>query len=66
MHQKGVLVHLHSHGAISPILNDLVDCGFDIINPFDPEEGFDIEQVLRDYSKHFVVVGGMPASFWEW
>jgi uroporphyrinogen-III decarboxylase len=66
MHEKGVLVHLHSHGAITPILDDLVDCGFDIINPFDPEEGFDIEQILSNYSRHFVVVGGMPASFWEW
>ncbi len=66
MHKMGVLVHLHSHGAITPVLDDIADCGFDFVNPFDPEEGFDIEQVLREYSSSFVVVGGFPASFWMW
>ncbi|MFI4910888.1 MAG: uroporphyrinogen decarboxylase family protein [Sedimentisphaeraceae bacterium JB056] len=66
MHEKGVLVHLHSHGAISPVLNDIADCGFDFVNPFDPEEGFDIEYLLKEYSKEFVIVGGLPASFWLW
>jgi hypothetical protein len=66
MHDMGVLVHLHSHGAISPVLDDLADCGFDFINPFDPEEGFDIKNLLERYSKEFVVVGGFAASFWMW
>ena len=65
-HNLGAQVHLHSHGAIAPILDDLVDCGFDFINPFDPEEGFDLEQTLKSYSEKFVIVGGFPASFWEW
>ncbi|MEN6384918.1 MAG: uroporphyrinogen decarboxylase family protein [Phycisphaerales bacterium] len=65
-HSKGVTVHLHSHGAIHELLEDLADCGFDFINPFDPEEGYDIEYILKTYSKKFVVVGGFPGSFWHW
>ena len=64
MHQLGCDVHLHSHGAITPVLGDIADCGFDFVNPFDPEEGFDIEHILKEYSSSFVVVGGFPASFW--
>ncbi|MEN8227022.1 MAG: uroporphyrinogen decarboxylase family protein [Bacteroidota bacterium] len=66
IHEMGATVHIHTHGAIRPILDDLVECGFDFINPFDPEEGWDIEEVLRDYSDKFVVVGGFPTKFWYW
>jgi uroporphyrinogen-III decarboxylase len=65
-HSMNATVHLHSHGAIHDLLDDLVECGFDFVNPFDPEEGFDIKQILQDYSDKFVVVGGFPASFWYW
>lgn len=65
-HARGATVHLHSHGAIQPILDDLVECGFDMINPFDPEEGHDIEAVLKRYADQFVVVGGFPTRFWSW
>jgi uroporphyrinogen decarboxylase len=65
-HDRGRQVHFHSHGAISPLLDDLADCGFDFINPFDPEEGFDAEQILQHYAGRFVIVGGLPTSFWDW
>jgi len=65
-HERGATVHLHSHGAIQPILDDFVECGFDMINPFDPEEGHDIEAVLEKYADKFVVVGGFPTHFWSW
>lgn len=66
VHEMGATVHLHSHGANQEILNDLVECGFDFINPFDPEENWDIEQVLQEYAQKFVVVGGFPTKFWYW
>lgn len=65
-HSKGAAVHLHSHGAITPLLDDLVECGFDFVNPFDPEEGFELEWILEKYADKFVIVGGFPASFWGW
>jgi uroporphyrinogen-III decarboxylase len=65
-HSYGATVHLHSHGAIHPLLDDLAECGFDFINPFDPEEGFDIEEILKKYSHKFVITGGFPGSFWYW
>lgn len=66
VHGLGGDVHLHSHGAIGKILGDLAECGFDFINPFDPEERHDLDDVMENYSRRFVVVGGFPASFWEW
>lgn len=65
-HEYDATVSLHSHGAIHLLLGDLVECGFDFINPFDPEEGFDTEEILKNYSESFVVVGGFPGSFWYW
>lgn len=65
-HDYGATVHLHSHGAIHALLDDLAECGFDFVNPFDPEEGFNIEEVLKNYSDKFVVTGGFPGSFWYW
>ena len=65
-HEMGAQVHLHSHGGIVPLLDDLADCGFDFINPFDADEGFDIEWILKTYADKFVVVGGIPTSFWSW
>jgi uroporphyrinogen-III decarboxylase len=65
-HDLGAAVHLHCHGAIQPIFPDILSCGFDFINPFDPEEGWDIEQVLIEYGERFVLVGGFPTVFWDW
>jgi uroporphyrinogen decarboxylase len=65
-HSMNATVHLHSHGAIHALLDDLVECAFDFVNPFDPEEGFDIEKILQNYSDKFVVVGGFPGVFWHW
>ncbi len=65
-HSMGATVHLHTHGAINPLLDDFVDCAFDFVNPFDPEEGFDVKQILQDYADRFVVVGGFPGAFWYW
>lgn len=66
MRDSGVDVHLHSHGAIMPILDDIADCGFSFVNPFDPEEGFDIKTLLKEYGSEFVITGGFPASYWDW
>ena len=66
VHEMGGHVHLHCHGAITPILADIVECGFDFLNPFDPEESHVLEEVMKNYSQHFVVVGGFPTSFWNW
>ncbi len=64
-HAHGVDVHLHSHGAITPLLDDLAECGFDYINPFDPNENFDLDELLPRYADRFIFCGGMPTDFWK-
>jgi hypothetical protein len=38
VHARGAWVHLHSHGNIAPVMDQLVGAGIDIINPFDWHE----------------------------
>jgi uroporphyrinogen-III decarboxylase len=66
VHALGGDVHFHCHGAITQLMDDLIDCHFDFMNPFDPEEKHVLEDVMKNYSQHFVVVGGFPTSFWVW
>jgi hypothetical protein len=55
--------HLHSHGNIMPIIPDLVDAGFDLLNPLDPTDGIDLAAVKREYGNRLVLVGGLPKQF---
>ncbi len=66
VHELGGHVHLHTHGAVAKIMDDLVECNFDFINPFDPEEKHDIPELMKNHGNHFIIVGGFPTSFWVW
>jgi uroporphyrinogen decarboxylase len=55
--------HLHSHGNIMPIIPDLVEAGFDLLNPLDPTDGIDLVAVKREYGCRLTLVGGLPKQF---
>ncbi len=38
---KGILVHMHSDGDLKNLMDDIIDCGIDIINPQDIVNGID-------------------------
>jgi uroporphyrinogen-III decarboxylase len=49
----------HSCGAIEPLLKDLIDVGFDIINPVQwTANGMDAKHLKREYGKDIVFWGG--------
>jgi len=64
-HGYGAAVHLHSHGAVMPILKDLVETGIDILNPFDPEEGMEIKEARRIAGRKLVICGGLCKGFFN-
>jgi uroporphyrinogen decarboxylase len=62
----GRFSHLHSHGCIVKIFGDLVDTGFDMINPLDAEERMDLRELKERFGHRITLVGGMHKRFFEW
>jgi hypothetical protein len=58
VHARGGWVHLHSHGNIAPVMDQLVAAGIDIINPFDWHENPDLPGLVRRWGDRVVVCGG--------
>lgn len=57
-HRQGYDVFIHSCGEISPVLDDLVEIGLNVFNPFQPEV-MDIEGLMERYSGKLAFYGGL-------
>jgi uroporphyrinogen decarboxylase len=57
-HERGFDVFIHSCGEISAVLDDLVEIGLDVFNPFQPEV-MDTEAVIKKYSGRLAFFGGI-------
>lgn len=57
-HQYGYDVFIHSCGNITSILDDLLEIGVNVFNPFQPEV-MDIEAVIENYSGKLAFYGGV-------
>lgn len=55
---KGKFVLIHSCGKIEEILPDLIECGLDVFNPFQPEV-MDIFDVKKKYGRQLTFYGGI-------
>jgi hypothetical protein len=62
----GRFSHLHSHGCIVKIFADLVDSGFDMINPLDAAERMDLGELKERFGRRITLVGGMHKLFFDW
>lgn len=60
-HQKGFKVMFHSDGNLWEIMDDLVDCDIDALNPIETMAGMDIKKLRRCYPK-LILVGGIDCS----
>jgi len=65
-HSFDALVHMHSHGAILPILPDIAAAGIDILNPLDPDEHMRMAEVREALGPNVVLCGGMNKHFFDW
>ncbi|MGQ9629362.1 MAG: uroporphyrinogen decarboxylase family protein [bacterium] len=59
LHKKGVKVIYHSHGNITELFDELVQIGFDAINPLDPSDYIDLADVKRKYGDKVALYGGI-------
>jgi hypothetical protein len=66
VHAYGAVVHMHSHGAILPVLPDLAAAGIDLLNPLDPDDKMPMDQVRAVVGLKVVLCGGMHKLFFEW
>jgi uroporphyrinogen decarboxylase len=57
----GKKVFIHCCGRIDEILPDLIECGVDVFNPFQPEV-MDVVDIKRRYGKHMTFFGGISTQ----
>ncbi|MBI5835212.1 MAG: uroporphyrinogen-III decarboxylase [Armatimonadetes bacterium] len=59
-HQADLEVMFHSCGAVTSILDDLVDLGLDALNPIQPAaKGMDLARLKADYGAHLTFHGAL-------
>ncbi|MCL2664693.1 MAG: hypothetical protein FWE82_03695 [Defluviitaleaceae bacterium] len=54
----GKYAQLHSCGDLREIMPDLVEIGFDILNPFQPE-AMDVYEIKKEFGKYITFSGGV-------
>jgi uroporphyrinogen decarboxylase len=63
-HSHDSFVHMHSHGNIEQIIPLLIDAGVDILNPFDPGENPNLEELVERFSQRVVFCGFVPSNYY--
>jgi len=58
---KGKYVFIHSCGKVDEVFPDLIECGLDVFNPFQPEV-MDVFEVKRQYGHHLSFFGGISVQ----
>jgi len=57
----GKFVFIHSCGKVDELFPDLIDCGLDVFNPFQPEV-MDVFEVKRRYGERLSFFGGISTQ----
>jgi uroporphyrinogen decarboxylase len=57
----GKRVFIHSCGKVDELLPDLIECGVDVFNPFQPEV-MDVEEVKRAWGDRLTFFGGISTQ----
>ncbi len=65
-HKKGVFVFHHCHGNINLIFKEIVDAGFDSIDPLDPHDGINLAEVKEKYGERITLRGGISKYIGTW
>ena len=64
-HANGVYFHLHSHGHIEKIMDDIVEAGVDIINPVGPSDYNDLKLFKQKWGGRITLHGGISTTISE-
>ena len=60
--ELGLLVIKHTDGNIMPILDMIIDSGFDCLDPIDPIAGMDLQQMKVEYGDRICLKGNVDCS----
>jgi len=60
-HARGLPVMFHSDGNLMGVLDDLVACGIDLLNPIEVLAGMDVKEIRRRHPR-LVLAGGIDVS----
>lgn len=60
--ELGLLVIKHTDGNIRPILDLILDCGIDALDPIDPLAGLDIGEMKRSYGRQLALKGNVDCA----
>lgn len=58
-HERGLKVMFHSHGNIMPLFADMVEAGFDSIDPLDPYDHMDLKKLKKEFGNRVTLKGGI-------
>jgi uroporphyrinogen decarboxylase len=58
-HARELPVILHTDGDVRPILPDLLEAGFDCLQPVESKAGMDLVELKRDYGDRLAFMGGI-------
>jgi uroporphyrinogen decarboxylase len=61
--RRNVPVFLHSDGQLTPVLEEIVACGFDGLHSLQPSAGMDISEIKKRYGKDLVLVGNIDLDY---
>jgi uroporphyrinogen decarboxylase len=62
VHEKGKKIVLHSDGHITPLLDFIVDCGFDGLQSLEPTAGVDLSLVKKKVGEKLCLMGNIDIA----
>ena len=61
-HTYGKVLHVHSHGHIQDVMDDIVDTGVDILNPVGPSDHNDLAYFKKRWGGRITFLGGISTT----
>jgi len=61
-YNEDIKIMLHSDGAITKLIPELIDMGIDVLHPLEPLSATDQSEVKRTYGDRLVFLGGIDIS----
>ncbi|MEA3403976.1 MAG: uroporphyrinogen decarboxylase family protein [Armatimonadota bacterium] len=58
-HGYGLKVILHSCGCVAPLVPDIIDAGFDCLQPLEVKAGMDLVELKQQYGQELAFMGGI-------
>jgi uroporphyrinogen decarboxylase len=61
-HEKGRLAVFHSDGKLQDVIEDIIGCGFDGLNPIEPK-AMDINELKKKYGSRISLIGNIDLGY---